>query len=313
MNTQLSVSRMGEHGHGSHQRFGFQADVVVHEQHVRCPTLFTQPHEPARKSACTAKVAIRHHGQVVAWWFVEVYVVGIVHHQHAYPPLQIRERSHQGEHPFHGGDHVRLAVERGDRQTQSNIVRCRRIRTPLHPLYFARAGGNDANVQHAESRVAQRPNREVDRMSTEAGGRHHLLAIALHRHHFGTSVAGGNHARNDGLHGGESPPTSGVKCTERRIEGQLCTSNERCSLVAPGDAAPLANVQRRLGHVANGQHRALQKKLRHRLLIRADRPRTPARRMLLRVQPVRLVRSSMLRESSHPCPDNGRCRDARER
>ena len=129
---------------------------------MRGPLLFSQPHEPARKTTSPAEVAVGHHGQVVALGLTKIHIVGVVHHQHPHSSSQGVQPAHQIEHLGDSGNHVGLAVKRGDRQTELHVVPARHIRVPLHVLHMADARGHDAHIQHSPRGSPQRAHRQVD-------------------------------------------------------------------------------------------------------------------------------------------------------
>ena len=60
---------------------GLERDVVVHEQHVRCPTLVTQLHQAAGEPARTAEVAVRDDRRDDGVRRLELEVAGVVDDQ----------------------------------------------------------------------------------------------------------------------------------------------------------------------------------------------------------------------------------------
>ena len=114
MHTQLRVACVSEQCHGAHQRFWLERDVVVHEQHVRCPTLFAQFDEPASKATGTTKVAVWHHLQRSICRRVKRNVLRIVYNEHAHTAAQCIDTALQLQYIAYGFTNVFLTIERGD-------------------------------------------------------------------------------------------------------------------------------------------------------------------------------------------------------
>ena len=145
VHAQLRVARKCKQRHGSNQRLGLERDVVIHEQHVRCPTLLAQFHQAAGEAASAAQVAVWHHLQRCVWRGIERDVLCVVHHEHAQAPSERGKFGLQLQHVVHSFSHVLLPVERGDGERQSNIVRGRIAGDPL-PARHAHLAAIGANA-----------------------------------------------------------------------------------------------------------------------------------------------------------------------
>ena len=122
MYAQLRVACVGEQRHCPHQGFWFKRDVVVHEQHVRCPTLLTQLDETASKTTGTTKVAVWYYLQRCVCSCIERDVLSVVYNEHANATAQHVNAALKFQHIAHGFANVLLAIKRGDRQRQLHIM-----------------------------------------------------------------------------------------------------------------------------------------------------------------------------------------------
>ena len=114
MHAQLWVARIGKQGHGAHQCFWFEGDVVVHEQHVRCPTLLAQFNKAASKATSATEVAVWHHLQRSISRRIERNVLRVIHDKHAHTTTQHIDAALQFQHIAYGFANVFLTIERGD-------------------------------------------------------------------------------------------------------------------------------------------------------------------------------------------------------
>ena len=263
---------------------------------MRGPLLFSQPHEPARKTTSPAEVAVGHHGQVVALGLTKIHIVGVVHHQHPHSSSQGVQPAHQIEHLGNSGNHVGLAVKRGDRQTEPHVVPARHIRMPLHVLHTTDARGHYAHIQHSPRGGPQRAHRQVDWFVGQLCTSNYLLAPAGNGYYFSTAHAGCHHSHCETINGGEPTPTPGMEHAKRCVERQHAASANLCRLVTALHGTCFAHVQQWFSEVVVGQQRTLQQKLHYCALIRAGRPRTPESPGLARLLVVPLGQSAGLRE-----------------
>ena len=131
VHAQLRILGVAEERHRAHERFGLEGDVVVHEQHVRRPAGLAEFHQSACESAGTAEVAVLHHTERGIRGRTEGDVACVVDDEHAHLVAQRLDGRLEVEHGMHGLAHIVLAVERGDRQRETNVAGDGITRSPL--------------------------------------------------------------------------------------------------------------------------------------------------------------------------------------
>ena len=142
MYAQLRVARVSEQRHGAHKRFWFKRDVVVHEQHVCCPTLLTQFNKAASEATSATEVAVWYHLQRCVCGGIEGDVLRVVYDKYAHAATQHINTALKLQHIADGFANVLLTIKRGYRQRQLHIV-CWCVCThpfPARDAHFAALG-----------------------------------------------------------------------------------------------------------------------------------------------------------------------------
>ena len=214
VHAEFLVGGVREQRHGSHERLGFQVDVVVHEQHVGGPALRSQPHEPAREPAGTAEVPVCHDRKVVGIRLAEVDVVGVVDHQHPHTAAQGVEPPHQSQHLLHRGHHIGVTIEGSDRQCEPHVVRRLGVGAPFDAFDAALPRRSDAHPQRAPTGRSQRAEMHVGDRTRDVGRRDHRVASVRRRDHLDAPLPVRDHARRETVDRGEATPPSGMKHAE---------------------------------------------------------------------------------------------------
>ncbi len=156
MHTQFPVTGITKQPHGAHQCLWLEIDVVVHEQHVGCPTLLAQHDESACETTGSPEVAVLDNLQRRARRSIEFDVASVVHHQDVQGVTKLVYSVDQLKDVAHCLLDVRLAVERGDRQRESNIMGRCIARHPLPASHTHLATfGSHTHVVHADCRRSE--------------------------------------------------------------------------------------------------------------------------------------------------------------